>query len=1277
MNRSINKKNILILILSFLALTNAFIIAQNFEPENISIPQGLSNAQVNCIYQDSYGLLWIGTADGLNKYDGYDFQVFKSIPGNPNSIISSDIGDITEDKNGDIWIATLGGLSHYIRKTNNFINYDFEDRLPNPSPINPQTLKVLYDSEGNLWVSTLGLGVLKYNRESNEFEDQKYFYNDSVHTVQKTVIAFPLCEDNNNKIWIGINQFGLMFYDKEKKIFTEAEIKNKSRNTNFSSDYNNLTQIYSDQSGKLWLVSQSGIFKYNPKTSEIKEIIHFKDKSSFFLFSYNTGITQDKDGNIWIGKDHRGLYKFDGISDDFEQIEFGELYKNRSGIYNKMVKSIYTDNTGILWFGTFVGGLYKYDPAREPFKLYVSDAQNSKSISGNEIFRVYESKFRKGKLYVGTRGTGLNLFDKEKEEFEQIRLNLANDMFGGSVRAILEEDDGSLWLGTWGDGIVRLDKNFKITNWFKNDSTNRNSLNDHLIRNLYKDINGKIWVGTNGLVHILDPITMTIQRIYDPITKSYPQKLVDIISRKIQSAKTTSEISEVGNSKDLAFEFNITKPRDYLIVSAGEGLSNDSSMADFGWIEDGKGNVVWSSELIEENYHVGGDNKNRFKTEVKRITPGSYKLRYKSDDSHSYSNWNAEVPYDSSFWGIRIFELNNNESGEITNLLKETEEQLILSGANIRSIHMSGEIVWIGTDAKGLNKYNLRTGSIKYYEHEDDNSNSLSDNSVQYIHEDTKGNLWLATNGGLNKFDPNTEKFELFTEEDGLPTNFIASILEEDDGNFWLSTRNGLSHMRFNHDDGTVDFVNYDSQDGLGGTDFIALVALKTTDGTFYFGGDHGLNEFTSGKINSLEPTLVFSDIKISNKSISQMGDDSPVENSIYNIEEFTLPFSQNDLSFEFAALHFSRPDKNRYEYMLEGYDTEWIRDNRRYASYTNLSPGEYSFKFKGSNRDGVWSKNSKALNFTISPPWWMTIWAYIGYGLAFVGIIFGIDRLQRRRLLAKTKERMRIQNAEHRAEAAELQAQASEAQSKVIQAENDRKTKELEEARELQLSMLPKELPQLPHLDIAVFMKTATEVGGDYYDFNIGMDGTLTVVLGDATGHGMKAGTMVTTTKSLFNVLAPNPNIVETFHEMTRCLKLMQMNKLSMCMTMIKIIGNKIQMSAAGMPPVFIFKRESQSIEEHLIKGMPLGTFNDFPYSLVESSITSGDTILLMSDGFPELFNDKKEMFGYKQARNLFEEISGESPEDIITKLKDAGSEWTNDADPDDDVTFVVIKVK
>ncbi len=168
---------------------------------------------------------------------------------------------------------------------------------------------------------------------------------------------------------------------------------------------------------------------------------------------------------------------------------------------------------------------------------------------------------------------------------------------------------------------------------------------------------------------------------------------------------------------------------------------------------------------------------------------------------------------------------------------------------------------------------------------------------------------------------------------------------------------------------------------------------------------------------------------------------------------------------------------------------------------------------------------------------------------------------------MAKRERRQRIQEAE-------LRAVAAEAQSKLMQAENDRKTKELEEARNLQLSMLPRELPNIPNLDIAVYMKTASEVGGDYYDFHVGLDGTLTVVLGDATGHGMKAGTMVTAVKSLFRSYGPHPDIIHSFHEITRCLKEINLEKLSMCMTMLKIQGNTMLMSAAGMPPILLFRQ-------------------------------------------------------------------------------------------------------
>ncbi|MCG6960664.1 SpoIIE family protein phosphatase, partial [bacterium BMS3Abin03] len=331
--------------------------------------------------------------------------------------------------------------------------------------------------------------------------------------------------------------------------------------------------------------------------------------------------------------------------------------------------------------------------------------------------------------------------------------------------------------------------------------------------------------------------------------------------------------------------------------------------------------------------------------------------------------------------------------------------------------------------------------------------------------------------------------------------------------------------------------------------------------------------------------------------------------------------------------------------------EANYVEDVRD-AHYTNLSAGEYTFYVKASNSDGVWNEEGKQLAIIINPPPWATWWAYAIYFFAFVGILGGIRKF-------------------------ELDRRKEKENKKLLQLENERKTKELEEARELQLSMLPKNLPDLPNLDIAVYMKTATEVGGDYYDFNVGIDGTLTVVIGDATGHGMKAGTVVTATKSLFNSYGAHNDILFSFQEISRCIKLLHLQNLSMCLSMLKIKNNKLTMSSAAMPPIYLYRKETNVAEEYQFEGMPLGAISNFPYKQKEKILEPGDIILLMSDGFPELMNNNEEMFGYNRARKLFEELAAEAPEEIISKLKTAGSDWVKDKDPDDDVTFVVIKVK
>ena len=279
--------------------------------------------------------------------------------------------------------------------------------------------------------------------------------------------------------------------------------------------------------------------------------------------------------------------------------------------------------------------------------------------------------------------------------------------------------------------------------------------------------------------------------------------------------------------------------------------------------------------------------------------------------------------------------------------------------------------------------------------------------------------------------------------------------------------------------------------------------------------------------------------------------------------------------------------------------------------------------------------------------------------------------------VLEAEREKAEKNEAVLQAKTAELQAKASEAERRILEVENERKTRELEEARSLQLSLLPKTIPTPQGLEIAVYMETATEVGGDYYDFYEDPDGELTVLIGDATGHGLNAGTVVTATKSLFNSHGPNPDIVETFFKMSASLKQMNFRLLSMCLMLIKIKNNEIRLSSAGMPPALIYRAEAKNVEEFIIRGMPLGTANTFPYELQKTKINSGDTILLMSDGFPELFNPTKEMFGYKNVQKEFLKCGDKSPELIIEYLKNKMKEWSSNGVPDDDVTFVVIKAK
>ena len=251
------------------------------------------------------------------------------------------------------------------------------------------------------------------------------------------------------------------------------------------------------------------------------------------------------------------------------------------------------------------------------------------------------------------------------------------------------------------------------------------------------------------------------------------------------------------------------------------------------------------------------------------------------------------------------------------------------------------------------------------------------------------------------------------------------------------------------------------------------------------------------------------------------------------------------------------------------------------------------------------------------------------------------------------------------------------EIEKRLLEAENDRKTKELEEARALQLSMLPQKMPSIPHYEIAVFMETATEVGGDYYDYSIGKNGELVFAMGDATGHGMKAGIMVAAAKSYFHSMVHESDTVTMLRRMSAGLNSMNMRLMYMGLSMIQCKDEKIEITSAGMPPVLHFKKEERKVDRITLKGLPLGTNVEYPYESKVLRLNPGDMIMMMSDGLTELFNPEREQFGMKRIEDMLRNSEGLGVNDIINQIKQVIKRWTGENNAEDDISIMILKYK
>lgn len=295
--------------------------------------------------------------------------------------------------------------------------------------------------------------------------------------------------------------------------------------------------------------------------------------------------------------------------------------------------------------------------------------------------------------------------------------------------------------------------------------------------------------------------------------------------------------------------------------------------------------------------------------------------------------------------------------------------------------------------------------------------------------------------------------------------------------------------------------------------------------------------------------------------------------------------------------------------------------------------------------------------------------------GTIFIGIVLVLIYSRYR---FKKKAHLALEQLhEKEIEKAKLEREKAEATANYLHAENERKSQELEAARQLQLSMLPSKIPEAPQVAISAHMKTAVEVGGDYYDFDVAEDGTLTFAIGDATGHGVKAGTMVTATKSLFNLLAGEKELPKILQQCSKAIKKMKLSKLYMALALVRLRGNTLELAGAGMPPALVYRADTGNVEKIALKGMPLGSVSNFPYTLKTIKLRHDDVVLLCTDGFPELFNANGKMLGYDMMPKILAEVGSKSTNEIIDHFRSAASEWAGDEGQQDDMTFIVLKSK
>ena len=836
-------------------------------------------------------------------------------------------------------------------------------------------------------LSPILLIFLIFELTSQAFGQQVVFNKLNSSNGQSFGQFLSITQDVNGTMWFATSN-GVYSYD-------GIQIKTFRNNVNPNSLANNFAHsVCADKNGMIWIATMgSGLDMLNPETGDFTHFANDPNDPASLVNNTAIVVFIDRQGIYWIGTNN-GLDKFDPETNTFFHYKYDA--NDTTSISNNQVRVIYEDRKGTIWIGTGspyfdtgnpeVGGLNKLNRETDTFTRYMHDSNNIHSLSNNKVSAIFEDN--KGVFWIGTSKKGIQKMDREKGTFEPAftetelpelhrDYDVSNRGLAGDYISFITQDvAGKIWFTTTASGIFNYDPVTKKIIFIYGPENSTSGFTEKGARTAFSSRDGVLWFGTDdgsGNVFYLDPAIKQIQHtsITGASVRSFYEEpngdfWIGTMNEIVRNIGKNGEIRQyVTNDYDLDAQFN----NGYMINGDREGN-------------------IWVATA---------QSLNRFDKKTEKFIAYKHDPEDNSSISHSHINTTYEDSK-SNFWigtpnGLNLMD---RKTGVFSRFYAHPENTDKLGKNVILSIveDKSG-LLWIGNwNRMGVNRFNPESKDFKDY---------LKGVTVDELFLDSDGVLWAGTGQGLFKYDPGIDEFVQFTGKGSMVSiPEVSRIVEDKQKNLWLNADNEI--VRINPERNETSFFgeNY----GVGKNDLNWQSGYIKRNGEIYFGDKTGYFSFFPDEIinNMQVPELFFTGLSLSDKKLIP-GDGGPLTENLNEQKEIQLAYDQNVFSIDLAIIDYANPGQNQLTYFLENYDINWRGTNSdRRAYYFNVPPGKYIFRVKGVNSYGAW--NEKTIVVIINPPWWRTWLAYIIYTLLFIAVVFGFDRIMRRRIVLAERQK-------------------------------------------------------------------------------------------------------------------------------------------------------------------------------------------------------------------------------------------------------------------------------